>query len=443
MNWFHDFSGLWYLCYNQGMTKIQHLLLILFVMLSLTACASKDKTIDPTVRFAGTPRVIFLGDSITHSGAYVSYIEAYLRTRFPEHAPQIFNLGLGSETLAGTSEKDHPWPRPNVHERLGRVLQKTAPNTIVACYGMNDGIYAPLSQPVFGKFRAGVYQFQHRATTMGANVLWLTPGWFDEKPLIAKNRVAPAGQADYSYKKPFVDYNKTLRAFADWQVYQRQIGYHVSDTHAALGVALENIRKTKPDYTFSSDGIHPNSAGHLVMAISALEGWRMPTEVKTSPGVHLANTTKTLEGYHRLTIKTPLPWPIDPSIDSEIVSMIKPHRLNDFKLTLTGLHDIKYNLSIDGINLGNFTRDQLSKGVDLNQFPNLPVNKQAQEVLKLIKKRRSVVSPAWREHVGHKRPGNYPAQPIDKAMETWNEIENQINKLVQPMEMGVLLKPVD
>ena len=48
-------------------------------------------------------RVLFLGDSITHSGQYVDAIEAYFVTRFPRRQIEFLNLGLPSETVAGLS----------------------------------------------------------------------------------------------------------------------------------------------------------------------------------------------------------------------------------------------------------------------------------------------------------------------------------------------------
>ena len=53
----------------------------------------------------------------------VEAVEALL-TRFPEKRYEVFSLGLPSETCIGLSEPDHPWPRPNVHERLGRALER-------------------------------------------------------------------------------------------------------------------------------------------------------------------------------------------------------------------------------------------------------------------------------------------------------------------------------
>jgi hypothetical protein len=101
---------------------------------------------------AGVKRVVVLGDSITYSGQYIEYVEAYAVSRFPERRIEFLNLGLPSETVSGLTEPGHAggqFPRPDLHERLARVLAQTKPDFIIACYGMNDGIYYPFGEERF------------------------------------------------------------------------------------------------------------------------------------------------------------------------------------------------------------------------------------------------------------------------------------------------------
>lgn len=83
---------------------------------------------------------MFLGDSITMDGRFLISLDLLTRSRLPAPAPELINLGLASETVSGLSEREHPWPRPCVMERLDRALEKGKPQVVVACYGMNDGI---------------------------------------------------------------------------------------------------------------------------------------------------------------------------------------------------------------------------------------------------------------------------------------------------------------
>src|SRR4051812_39823599 len=71
----------------------------------------------PTIASAGDSfllkdgqRVVFLGDSNTYAGKFITYLDAYLCTRFPDKRFELINLGLPSETVCGLSEPDHPYP---------------------------------------------------------------------------------------------------------------------------------------------------------------------------------------------------------------------------------------------------------------------------------------------------------------------------------------------
>src|SRR5829696_7424033 len=99
-------------------------LLVLGISLLLVSCATSEQRRDAML--PGAKRVLVLGDSITHGGQYVEYIEAYFVTRFPDRHLEFINVGLPSETVSGLSEPGHAggqFPRPDLHERLGRVLE--------------------------------------------------------------------------------------------------------------------------------------------------------------------------------------------------------------------------------------------------------------------------------------------------------------------------------
>lgn len=163
----------------------------------------------------GVKRIVFLGDSITYSGQYIESIDAYLAARYPDQPRELLDLGLPSETVSGLSEPGHAggrFPRPDLHERLERVLLKTKPDLVVACYGMNCGIYYPFSPERFQKFQAGILRLRERAEKAGAKVLHITPPTFD--PLPIKSRTLPAGLPEYL--QPFEGYNEVLDQYAEW-----------------------------------------------------------------------------------------------------------------------------------------------------------------------------------------------------------------------------------
>ena len=199
----------------------------------------------------GAHRVIFLGDSITHSGQYVDSIEAWFVTRFPERPIEFLNLGLPSETVSGLSEEGHAggqFPRPDLHERLARVLEKTKPDVVIACYGMNDGIYLPFDDQRFAAFTNGLARLRARVAAAGAKMIHVTPPVFDETK----------GQGP--------GYGRTLDLYSDWMLGQRAAGWDVVDLHGPMNRVLVAGRAADPKFFLAGDGVHAGELGHWIMA---------------------------------------------------------------------------------------------------------------------------------------------------------------------------------
>lgn len=221
---------------------------------------------------AGARRVVFLGDSITYSGQYIEYVEAVLRSKFPEFRTEFLNLGLPSETVSGLSEPGHAggqFPRPDLHERLDRVLTMTKPDLVVACYGLNDGIYYPFSADRFDAYRKGIRFLRERAQAAGAKVLHLTPPVFDPVPI--KDRTLPAGRAEY--RQPYEGYDDVLEHYSSWLLARRGDGWDVVAVHGPLKALLDEERKRDPAFRLADDGVHINTTGHWLMARRLLAHW--------------------------------------------------------------------------------------------------------------------------------------------------------------------------
>lgn len=252
---------------------------LFFLATALATFAAEPKPLPVVQNERGLPavlaaakRIVFLGDSITYGGTYVDFVETVLRTRVPGWNGEIIALGLSSETVSGLSEVGHAggkFPRPDLHERLARILAQTQPDVVVACYGMNDGIYFPLAEERFAKFRDGMTRLQAAVVAARATIIHVTPPIFDPVPIAAKT--LPAGLD--AYPKPFAGYNDVLDHYSAWLVAQRATGWDVIDAHRLLAITLAHLRRTDPTFTFSKDGVHPDNFGHAVIARAILTAW--------------------------------------------------------------------------------------------------------------------------------------------------------------------------
>ena len=196
-------------------------------------------------------RILVLGDSITQGGHYVHYLDAWLVKKFPDRRYEVINAGVSSETISGLSEKGHAggrFPRPCLFERLERVLAKTRPQLIIACYGMNCGIYQPLDPQRSARFQNGHLRLRAAAKQYGAEVLHVTPPIFD------------------NHDKPGFDYNSVLTAYSKWMAQQTDSGWLVADLHTFMSQKIAAEKTKDKKFTVQRDRVHPNKQGHWIMA---------------------------------------------------------------------------------------------------------------------------------------------------------------------------------
>ncbi|HRX78485.1 MAG: SGNH/GDSL hydrolase family protein [Planctomycetaceae bacterium] len=241
------------------------------IAMSCTLVAIHSHAADIDELLAPGKRILFLGDSITHAGHYISRIEAQLRTTHSDVVPVLINLGLPSETCSGLSEPDHPFPRPNVHERIDRALAKVKPEIVFACYGMNDGIYYPFSEDRFAAYQKGVNDIIAKVQASGAKLVLMTPPAFDALPLKKKGDLQPAGADKYAWFAIYEGYDDVLKKYAKWLMTLEDRVDLVIDLHTPVNDYVAAKRKDNPDFTMSPDGVHVNEEGHQVLAIAILK----------------------------------------------------------------------------------------------------------------------------------------------------------------------------
>src|SRR5262245_44495850 len=237
--------------------------LVILVLLPLAVCfacrtAASDESRTPEELLSGARRVLFLGDSITASGEYVTCVEAWLLARKREAAPHVIDAGLPSETVSGLSEEGHAggkFPRPDLAERLDRVLAHTNPDLVIACYGINCGIYEPFDERRFARYQDGIRRLKAQVEQAGARCIFMTPPFYDDQ------------RAPKSFS-----YNEVLDRYSDWLLERRKEGWLVIDLHGPMTRDVRERRATQREFTYQPDGVHPNAQGHWFIA-RQLIGW--------------------------------------------------------------------------------------------------------------------------------------------------------------------------
>jgi lysophospholipase L1-like esterase len=389
--------------------------------------------------------IVFLGDSITHGGLYIDYLESYLVTRFPEKHYELLNLGLPSETVSGLSEPGHAggaFPRPDLHERLDRILQKVKPRLVVACYGMNDGIYYPFGQARFEAYQRGIQKLVQKVRDAHSEILLLTPPVFDPLPL--KGRTLPVGLKEY--RQPFQGYDDVLGIYSEWLLSQRSRGWAVIDVHGPMKRHLLEMRSKNPEYILAGDGVHANAVGHLLMAKQLFAGLGLP---KIVDEVAIDLRTKKAKKGHASHIErgpnllsfdwiTRRPMPVDSQWNAVAMEMEQfPASHNLWVIQVRNLGPGEWHLNESENNLWTGAASALSKGLNLGENPSMSVRKEDANLLKMIRRKQKLLTDSWLAEIGHKRPGMSKGVSIAEATRGAAELDKEIGRMVAPCHIAI------
>ncbi|MFY0687431.1 MAG: hypothetical protein JXQ90_09710 [Cyclobacteriaceae bacterium] len=246
----------------------------LFLLFTIGAALSCSQQKDTAEQKGTTPKqkattllhnkqVLILGNSITENGRYVDFLEYYLRKNYPNEQLNIISIGLGSETVNGLTEEGHPYIRPNIHDRVDRALDLIKPEIVLACYGMNDGLFSERTEEGFKAYKEGIIALRNKIETAGAELILITPTPFD--PDAKKDKLSLHGEPQ-GYATPFYDYNQVLGSFAQYLLFYLDEGLKVINLHGYMNPILAEMKQINPDTTFIPDAVHPNELGHFYMA---------------------------------------------------------------------------------------------------------------------------------------------------------------------------------
>ena len=160
-------------------------------------------------------KILLLGNSITYGGHYVVYIETILTLHHPDIQYEFINAGLPSETVSN-------------------VLALTKPDLVIACYGMNDGIYLPFDELRYKKFKSGIIRLHDQIVKTGASIIHLTPPVYH----------VPKDPA----------YANVLDIYSDWLISKRYTSHwDVVDLHWPMKKYLEDRRAVDSAFALAQE----------------------------------------------------------------------------------------------------------------------------------------------------------------------------------------------
>jgi hypothetical protein len=144
-----------------------------------------------------------------------------------------------------------------------------------------------------------------------------------------------------------------------------------------------------------------------------------------------------------------LPLPVQKDWRSLLPYLDDLRVLNYYALTVTGLNDRKYDVTVDGKPVGTYAAKELAAGVNLGNAASGPPHERRQEVLEAINAknnivhgrfRRVVMYPIadWLKEVGEPRK----AEELRKRKEPTDAKQAEVYKLVRPVSHRFEVKAI-
>jgi lysophospholipase L1-like esterase len=323
------------------------------------------------------------GDSITQQKIYTVDMEDYLLMCQQVPGLRVAQFGWGG-AKAGLFQLT----------QIKSDVLPFKPTVVTTCYGMNDGQYVPMSDPIGKLYRLDMTAAINKLKAGGVRQMVIgSAGCVDTK---AFKRISP------------VVYNQTLDALSGIaQDLAQKNGLVFADVHTPMMDVMAKAQAAYgKDYVFiGGDGIHPGPAGHLVMAYAFLKALGCDGAIGTisvdlagnqatgTPGqkvVSFANGTVTIE-----STRYPFCFQGDPNKpDNTSASVLKFFAFNDdlnrYVLVVKGLKGAKAKVTW-GKETKEYAAADLEKGVNLAadfltnpfsaQFAKVDAAVQAQQAL--------------------------------------------------------------
>ena len=313
--------------------------------------------------FAPSERIAFFGDSITHGGKYIQYIQLWEGLRHPGSGALFMNCGVGGNT-AGQALR-----------RFDADLLPMKPDCVFVMFGMNDvgrGNYAtatPTEEQSSARMKS-LSDFARNMTTIAdrlasANIstAFMTP--------------TPYDQYTKSKGECLVECNEPgLAACAN---IVRDIAAKRKLELVELHRPMTGMFKGNRDFRCCPDRVHPGKEGHLVIAAHILKAIGATPLVAQAAvdassltvldvdNAVVTNVARSVSGVSFTYAPRSLPFPTLPEYMTVENNGLFPltDTINREEISVVGLEAGEYELVFDGKVVARFSADELAGGVNV------------------------------------------------------------------------------
>ncbi len=296
--------------------------------------------------------LVFYGDSITEQRIYTRYVMDYFTMRYPGVTYHFRNAGWSGDTAPGGAN------------RLQRDVLSLKPDVVTVVFGMNDGKYTKFSQENFDAYMNGMKKIVQQLKQAKVKVVLLTPGCVD----VDKQEGLR------------LFYNETLAMFGEGvQQLAKDENLPFFNLHDLMLNAQTQAKADNPAFTMIPDSIHPLNAGHAIMALGVLKALgctdqpsslviNASTKTVVAKKCAVINLAVASDKLSFTRTDSALPAWFNPDVDAIRKYVPLTAELNNYPLTVKGLSQGDWKISVSGMTLGTFSSDELAKGVNLAEM---------------------------------------------------------------------------
>lgn len=431
----------------------------------------------------GAKKILFLGDSLTNAAEYMIYIDAFLKTRFPNVKVDILFGGIDGELIA------------NMLTRYKEDVQDKKPDEVYILFGANDvnrGLYPDATEERKQKAiddsasNLGTLINQLKADGI-RNITVLTPPTLDEREYAGASANQRVGVSE-GIKKLAEKYTEVAKA-------QR---VRVIDLNTPTRAILEKHKDSGEVEIIKTDRIHPNRVGHFIMASEIIQNVYGSYGLVASVNIDADAVSYRSDNASVTELKAEdgkisynytanaLPMGIDSHNITEAVSgngysdaeeaypefVDFTEKMNREIIKVTGLSEGTYEIAFDGNIVTTATAEELSKGINIATLAENPGQIRAKAIIDAYmqnywtqtkvrrcevltrKVKQAGMYGATHEELTAWVKSTYPGsagwesyltlyQDADKYNAEWNFLDRYAYKTAQPVTYNVTITPAE
>ena len=333
-------------------------------------------------QFKDGEKAVFFGDSITHGGWYEYYIQLFYATRFPYRKIQFENAGVAGATATGSLS------------RINNDVIVNKPDWVYIMFGMND----------VGRDNYRTLQTDQKIMDARSGSLKIYKSSMDTTIKKIKDSgavpviVTPSPYDQYGRNINTENYTACNDGLAKCSEIARTLAAEnkclVADIHTPITELM--IKNTELKLA-GMDRVHPDQAGHMVIAYYILQAQKVPelvSEIVIDSAAMTVDKTekcsvenlKFKDGSVKFTYSPmALPFPVS-SEYSKANKIIPWESLNQEIIQVKNFPAGDYRLLTDGKEVGCFSATQFASGVNIAPLTTPRQERSAQIRLAVIAK---------------------------------------------------------